>query len=380
MIRFKPAFGPGLFASLISVILFPAVSSAGFYGVIEDGWEDHIRGAIFRIADTQFEEGLNMVNEYIKAFPDNPGGYFFYAAGVHEKIQKFNDLSELDRFYKYAGKSQKLSKKRLKENKDDLVAMLFLGATDGYIGLLEAKQRHLVRAFKNAIETKKRLERVLKERPDIPDTYFGLGMVYYFSSKKGSEEGGLLGWIIRRFITDGEDMRRQGVGMLSYAARNNALSAEYARSALMWILLYEHKFRKAEEMAHQISDRYQRDTMSRWVLGRIALIEGSCEDAKFWFSWIRDINASFNLPASEFKDVEIAIKKAVLCESMKKEDYEAARAVNREIEKWLNGEPKITLEYQDENTLIKFWKLEAGIIRKKLDGLAPPNKFNPVPG
>jgi len=362
-----------IFKILPLVIIFSLLhiskADAALHGMVETGWEDHVQKAIFKIADTDFEDGLRMLDQYIKAFPENPGGYFYYAAGVQEKIQKRNDLSDLKRFYRYAKKSQKLSRKRLRKNPDDSVARLFLGCMDGYIGLLEARQRHLFRAFKNGIEAKGHLQKVIEKNPEIPDTYFALGMLYYFSSKKSREEKWPVSWIIRKFITKGKDMRQDGINMINHALKHNAISKDYARSVLMWIYLYEADYGKAGKLALKTAELFPRDTMARWVLGRIALNNRDCQKAEFWFEEISRINKMMDLPISRFRDVEIAKKKSKLCARMKEKDFGQAAILHEEISAWLNSRPKLTLEYQDEKKLIKKWEEESREISAALKTL-----------
>ncbi len=367
---------------LISIVFFIPILSAPpaspeSYGMVEDGWEEHIRQSILKIADLEFEDGLTMLDEYIKVYPDNPGGYFYYAVGVQEKIQKLGDFSELKRFYKYAGKCQRLANKRLVKNPKDSVARLFLGATDGYIGLLEARRRNILRASKNAVEAKSRLERVLSERPDIPDTYFGLGMIYYFSSRKAQEEGGIISWVIKRFITHGKDMRREGIEMLDHAMESDAFSKDYAKSALMWIYLYEHDYERAKTMAIEIADEFDRDTLARWVLGRVALVQGRCGEAKQWFKKIVELNITLGAPDTLYLEVPVAIIKAEVCARTRDKQFRAAYALNEETLEWLNDDPKVTLEYQDEKNLIKFWKDESEWTKKKLEFLIKRNSRQP---
>ena len=342
------------------------LARANSFGMVEDGWETHVRSAVLKIADTNFDEGLAMLDEYIAATPKSPSGYFYYAVGLQEQIQKLNDFSLMPRFSKYAKQCQRLARQALRKDKNDSVSRLFIAATDGYIGMLEARQRNLLSAFKNGIEARRGLERVMKERPDIPDTYFGLGMIYYFSSKKGAEEGGVVSWIIKKFITGGRDMHDEGIDMLRTAINQNALSADYAKSSLMWIYLYDHQYEQAEKLALEVAGKFEHDTLSRWVLGRVALVENRCDDAKEMFEKVESINAQLDLPGSDFPELPVAIKKAEVCTSMKEKDFVYAYKLNREVLSWLDSEPKITLEYQDEKNLLKSWHNESRKLNKSL--------------
>ncbi len=326
--------------------------------LMDPAWESRIREGIFKIADTDFEEGLTIFQEYIDSHRKAPEGYFFYAVGVQEKIQKYNDLTELSRYRKYSTKLSDICKRRLVKNKKDSVARMYLGAIHGYTGLLDAKQRNLISAFRQAIKARDNLEQVAKERPDIPDTYFGLGMVYYFASRKSREEGGILGWIITKFITKGKDMRKEGISLIERAIGRNALSDDYAVSALMWIRLYDRKYSEAKRLATIMEEKFTRDTISRWVLGRVALVERRCDDATKWFSEIEAINKKKDLSDKKYPDVSYGLKMARLCSMVKKGEYEGAVSLHSNIAKWLDGEPKAVIEYQDEKNLIAFWKNE----------------------
>ena len=335
-----------------------AKASRGF-SFVDPAWDERIREAIFKVADTDFEEGLSIIAAYIKAHPKKSEGYFLYAAGVQEKIQKFDDMSEAKRFFRYAEKCKQLANRELGRNKKDATARLAYGGVHGYIALINARQRNLLSAFKNAIVSRKYLEELTEERKDIPDAWFGLGMTYYFASRKSEEEGGMIAWIIRRFITHGEDRKADGIKMIERSISDNAYATDYALSALMWIRLYDHNYGQAKKLATEMAPRYTRDIISRWVLGRVALVEKDCDGAERWFAEINRLNAEQELDTEKFVDVKNAQKMALLCKLVKRNEIDKARRLNNEIKKWLNDKPKAVIEYQDEKNLIAFWKREA---------------------
>lgn len=335
-------------------------------GMVEPGWEDHFRSAIFKIAETDFEDGLKMLDAYIAKFPRKPEGYFFYAAGVQEKIQKLNNLADLERFKKYAGECRKICKDNLAKKPGDTVSRMYLGAVNGYAGLLEARQRNLFRAFMDAVEAKGDLERAMAERPDLADVQFGLGMVYYFASRKGAEEGGAVAWVITKFITQGRDMRKEALEMIRRPVEAGTLSEDYARAALMWISLYEKKYDRARELAEYISKKFTRDAGSRWVKGRLAYLNGDYAEARRMFSESQEILRKRGVAMSRYKDLEIAIKFTEMRQSMDRRQWDGAEDIRRAIDDWLSGEPKISMEYQDEKNLLGYWRSEADNARKSM--------------
>ncbi len=350
--------------------LTPSVSRADYHGVIEKGWEDRMRQGIFYVANSEFERGLAVFDEYIKAFPQNPGGYFFYAAAVQEKIQKFNKTNEFHRFFKYAKKCKKVCRKNLEKDPDDIIAKLYLGGIHGYIGLIEVKRRNMMRAFINGVDARKALEEVVKKRPEIPDTYFGLGLLYYFASRSAQKEGGMQGWFVRKFILHGEDMRKEGIEATLKSIEENALAKDYARASLMWMRFYEGDYEKSGRMAKLMANLYPRDNSSRWVLARLALMKNDCAGAVKFLGQIDEINTTLGQTAKDYPGVTIAQKMAGQCEMIKKEEWSLAKKLNVEVEDWLNGKPVVTIEYQNEKDLLAYWKKENRRIEHAIKGKA----------
>jgi tetratricopeptide (TPR) repeat protein len=353
-----------LLAACLSLALLASPAWAIPPGMVEKGWEDTILQGIAKVSNTDYEDGLKLFDEYIKAFPQNGEGYFYFAVALQEKIQKLNDMGELDRFYKYSSNCKRIFETRLDKSQDDAIARMYLGAMNGYIGLVEGRQRNLLQAFMRAVDAKALLERAYKERPDIADTGFGLGMIYYFASRKSSEVGGMTEWIITKFITNGRDMRNEAVEMINQAIEGNALSRDYARAAIMWISLYDKNYPKAREMAQDIAKRYPKDAGSRWVLGRVALVNKQCAEAQARFGEALEILKKRGLAPARYQDVEMARSFATLCESIDHKEWEEAARFTHKIDEWLKHDPKITLEYQDEKNLIEFWRRELNTARR----------------
>ncbi len=355
-----------LILALFAFLFIPAISHADHFGLIEDGWEERIKLSLLKIANLDYENGLRIIDEYITDHPNNPGGYFFYAASIQEKVQKYNDPKDIKRFLTYANICVNLCLRRLDKNPEDIKASLFLGGIYGYMGLVKVRRRQMVRAFMDGVRARKRLEYVISKRPDIPDAYFGLGMLYYFSSRKAIEEGGAQGWLVRKLITHGKDLRKKGIEMTERAIHDGSLAKEYARSSLMWMRFYEKEYDRAKTLAVEISSRYPRDNTSTWLLGRVALIKGNCSDAKLWFGRTMEINKDIGIDKSRFQDVEMAIKMADACGEIERRRWDQADALADKIEAWLDDDPKIVIEYQDENYLISYWKEEIDRVKAKI--------------
>ncbi|VAX25797.1 hypothetical protein MNBD_NITROSPINAE02-1828 [hydrothermal vent metagenome] len=342
--------------ALLLVLSLPQVSWAAYHGMIHDGWGDTMTKGIANIANAQYDEGLVIFGEYIKAFPKEPAGYFFSAAAVKERMQKNNDLGDLDTFFKFADKVMAVCKNMLLQDVGNTVAKVYLGGMYGYLSMVEVKRGNLVSALFKGVDAKKNLEAARKEDPDIPDTYFGLGMLYYFASLKSKKAGGFTGWIISNFITHGKDMSQKGVELTQRAIDMGSVGSDFARGALIWMRLYQKEFAKAKNLAEKMAERFLRDTSSRWVLGRVALIDDDCASARKWFEDIDTIIKKYSTPGTEYPDVDNALKMVRLCELVNEKRWSEVRALKKEINAWLDGKPKVAIEYQEKENLIASWR------------------------
>ena len=88
-------------------------------------------------------------------------------------------------------------------------ANLFLGASEGYIGIFEYGQGNLIEALINGFQADNHLEKALLLDPKLVDTYFGLRMYRYGNSRLGGF-GNLI-------MQGGKDHRLVGLNHIEYA-------------------------------------------------------------------------------------------------------------------------------------------------------------------
>jgi len=134
----------------------------------------------------------------------------------------------------------------------------------------------------------------------------------------------------------------------------------------MWMRFYGKDYDRAQTLAREISARYPRDNASAWLLGRIALIRDDCASAKLWFERTLEVNKAIGIDKSSFQDVTMAIKMADVCGAIEGRRWDEASGLTEGIEAWLDDEPKIVIEYQDENYLISYWKEEISRIKSEI--------------
>lgn len=303
-----------------------------------------------------YDQAKNIIIKYINKHPDRPEGYFFMSAVYFEYMNAFRDESKTVLFNKYASICTKKAKNLIRINKDEAAGYFYLGAIAGYQGLVRAREQKLISAFRAAIITKRNLEIALKLDPKLYDSYFGLGTLYYFASKKHIEEGGLVGWIIKKFITKNRDMREDGIKMIKKAINHGRMTSQFAYSTLMWIMMSEKDYITAFDMAKVVKKNYPEDMHGYWVVARIEIINGNCEEATKNLNMIIEMIENNNLPLSKFEDIQTGLLLAKTCTNINKWDVHKITNAIRTIRRRLVNYEKIIIEYQNARQVAKDWK------------------------
>ncbi|MBC8287794.1 MAG: hypothetical protein H8E42_10025 [Nitrospinae bacterium] len=110
-------------------------------------------------------------------------------------------------------------------------ANLFLGASEGYIGIFEYGQGNLIEALVNGFQADTHLERALLLGPELVDAYFGLGLYRYGNSRLGGF-GNLI-------MQGGKDHRLVGLKHIEHAILNGGASQPLALKTLAWFYISE---------------------------------------------------------------------------------------------------------------------------------------------
>ncbi len=110
-------------------------------------------------------------------------------------------------------------------------ANLYLGASEGYIGIFEYGQGNLIVALINGFQADSHLEKALLLNPKLVDAYFGLGMYRYGNSRLGGL-GNLL-------MQSGKDLRLVGLNHIEHAILKQAATQPLALKTLAWFYISE---------------------------------------------------------------------------------------------------------------------------------------------
>ncbi len=341
-------------------------SSAGAYDLVVPSDLPMIRWGFEFVYNEQYPEAEKIFQEYINKHPDRPEGYFFMTGRYAEYMNCYHDRSAMPLFETWAKRTMEKATAFNATHPRDPTGHFYLGNLYGYMGLLDAQQQNLVSAFLNAVKAKSSLEKTLELDPTAEDAYFGLGSLYFYGSKKHMEEGGMVGWIVKKFITHDRDMRQEGIEMVQKAVAHGGITADSAFSTLMWLLIIEEHYDQAWPMATEIVRRWPKDKHGYWAEGRISLLRGQCAAATGYFKQIADIIKQQNIPLDRFPEVEIAIELSSLCATGDEISHADREGRINALRVRLAANPNIQLEYANSKGVVKdFSALLEGIDKRQ---------------
>ena len=110
-------------------------------------------------------------------------------------------------------------------------AYLYLGASEGYIGVFEYGEGNLITALINGLQADNHFEKALELDSQRVDAYFGLGVYRYANSRLG----GLGNFIMQ----GGNDLREVGLNHLERALQMNTRAKPLAMKTLAWFYISE---------------------------------------------------------------------------------------------------------------------------------------------
>jgi tetratricopeptide (TPR) repeat protein len=337
--------------SVVAIMLFCAAAEAHEFVVPSE--LAALRKGFDFVYNAQFAESEKVFREYINKYPDRPEGYFFMSGRYAEYMNATHDQAAMPLFKTWASRTMEKAAAFNSAHPHDPTGHFYLGNLYGYMGLLEAQQQNMVAAFLNAVKAKDSLEKTLELDPGAYDAYFGLGSLYYYGSKKHEEEGGMTGWIIKKFITHDRDMRKEGIAMIHRAVANRGISADSAYSALMWIMIIEGRYDEAMPIADEVSRRWPMEKHAFWARGRIELLRGQCADAKRKFDWIVELLRKENVPLARFPEVEMALELSSLCLENDSMPPAIRETRIKTLRARLAANPNIQLEYPNSKGVLR---------------------------
>ena len=148
---------------------------------------------------------------------------------------KYQDDKVVEKFLYHSRQVKDLAHDILDEDlvteSQEAQANLFLGASEGYIGIFEYGQGNIIEALVNGFQADNHLEKALLLDSKRVDAYFGLGLYRYGNSRLGGF-GNLI-------MQGGKDHRLVGLNHIEHAILNGGASQPLALKTLAWFYISE---------------------------------------------------------------------------------------------------------------------------------------------
>jgi tetratricopeptide (TPR) repeat protein len=196
-----------------------------------------------------------------KEMPESPVGYFFHAAALQSKMMDYELYEEEPEFLDLVKKTIHLSQLILKKHPRDAWAHYFLGGGLGYLAFYQAKQKQLVKAFKNGMRSFNALQVALKSDSTLYDVYFGIGTYMYYRSKFSR----FFTWM--PFVSDD---RSRGIEFIKLAIEKGKYSRYAAINGLGWISLEEENLEEGWQYVTRALEEFPSSRVFLWCAAELA--------------------------------------------------------------------------------------------------------------
>jgi len=318
-----------LFFSLVNLDYGLGQESIKFSGV-----DTLIDRAVDIFYQKQFDRAIHICDSVIAKYPDNPLGYLGLA-GVYHLLMLNYRVSYYDaKFDSVTSLAIKVGEKTIKKYHNDAYAYFVLGASYGFRGLNRIRKNEWLGAFHDGVKGISNIKKARRLNENLYDTYYALGLFYYWKSVKA------------KFLTAlrlMKDEREKGIEYLKIVVEKGHLAKLEAKFALIEIFYYEDRYEEALEMCQSLADTpFKDDPTWNYLMAKINGKLGRWEEMRRYFLRVIELLDEFPLKSNsyyaechyglakasfEMKDYDTADKEIKLAE-----EYSKKRDKKKEIE------------------------------------------------
>jgi len=213
-------------------------------------------------------------------YPNLPIGDIYLAANLIAKSEDLVEPLENDQIISFFENAEKISKRNLEKNPDDLWIKYFEALRIGYYSYYLGVKKSYIKAFDKAIKAKNLFQEIYKNNPNFYEALFAIGSYKYWKSSKLS----FLTWTPLL-----DDEKEEGLRMLEEGALKSNYNFYLAAYSLFWAYLDSKKFEKAKEISEQMISRWKESRFFMEIRAR-ALEEFDLElAAKYYYEIIESL-------------------------------------------------------------------------------------------
>ncbi len=202
-----------------------------------------LQSGIKQIYNIQFEEAEQTFKQFVKKYPRNPAGRFFYAMVDWWKIMLDLQQTKYDEdFIHRLNVSIDFCDSLLEENSNDVAALFFKGGALGFRGRLYSIRHEFLKAALDAKDAVPLIAKTRKLAPDNKDVELGFGIYNYYAVAIPEEFPFIKPMMI--FFPGGD--KQKGLEQL----KDVALNGHFAKyESMFFVMLVYYQFEKNYDSA-----------------------------------------------------------------------------------------------------------------------------------
>ena len=243
---------------LIFLSFFPKVAFPQRY---LDYQNEEIKNLFGEGIDACFRENYPLAEEkfqqIVSKSPQDPAGYFFKAMLYQAQMIDYESDFKEDDFYENIKTAKQYANARIKSNRKDAWAYLFLGNAYGVEAVYDARKGSWWSSLNHGLKAKSALKEAVKHDPGLYDAYAGLGSYHYWASVVTKA----LWWL--PFIGD---KREEGIAEMKLAQKGSIFAQDAATNGLIWMYINEKKFDQAIDLGKKMQNKYPEGKSFLWTL------------------------------------------------------------------------------------------------------------------
>jgi len=308
---------------------------------------DHVRAATFpraediaqirQIVDAGFRDDYaraDSIADDLKArYPEHPIGFVMQAAMKQSEMLNMEHFDFEDEFYKLLQLSEEKSEAIIDLAPHDAWAWYCLGLARGSRAVYDARKGSWWSATRRGIKAKRAFTECIRSDSTFYDAYVGLGSFHYWRTVKTRS----VNWL--PFV---QDDREEGLRELNLAINRSLFSVDFARNALMWILIDKEDYAEAESLAVEMQRKYPEGRKFLWGIAEARLKLNNYTGAEAVFAELIDrididsANNNFNVVECRFQLAQIYIETEHYQECIDECDVVNGLTLSDDVRKRLN--------------------------------------------
>jgi tetratricopeptide (TPR) repeat protein len=299
---------------LISVfILFIYQSVSGQQSIAFSGVDTLVENAMELVYHEKYDEAICICENVIKTYPNNPLGYLGRAGIYHILMLNYRTSFFDNEFDSVSTLAIQIGAEAIKKNKQDASAYFVLGASYGFRGLNRIRKGKWFGAFRDGLRGISNIKKAHKLDKELYDTYYALGLFYYWKSAKAK---------VLTFLMMMKDERKKGIEYLRIVSEKGLFSKYEAQFALVEIYYYEYRYEEALIECLTLRDKFPHDPTWNYLMAKTLGKLNRWTEAMFYFRFLLDFLSDAPYKSNNFiAECHYGVAKC----AYETEDYQTAR-------------------------------------------------------